>query len=56
MEKNHRRYCSESIVKQCAQGQKDPLVDYKNEAYELFVTLMNSIRQEALHHLFRATI
>ena len=37
-----------------AQGQKDPLVEYKNEAYELFVTLMDSIRQEALHNLFRS--
>ena len=37
-----------------AQGQKDPLVEYKNEAYELFVNLMDSIRQEALHNLFRS--
>jgi preprotein translocase subunit SecA len=37
-----------------AQGQKDPLVEYKNEAYELFVSLMDEIRQEALQNLFRA--
>jgi preprotein translocase subunit SecA len=37
-----------------AQGQKDPLVEYKNEAYNLFVTLMDSIRQEALQNLFRS--
>jgi preprotein translocase subunit SecA len=37
-----------------AQGQKDPLVEYKNEAYELFVTLMDAIKQEALIHLFRS--
>ncbi len=37
-----------------AQGQKDPLVEYKNEAYELFVTLMETIKQEAVHHLFRS--
>ena len=37
-----------------AQGQKDPLVEYKNEAYELFVTLMDAIKQEALHNLFRS--
>jgi preprotein translocase subunit SecA len=37
-----------------AQGQKDPLVEYKNEAYELFVTLMDDIKKEALHNLFRS--
>ncbi|RYD23310.1 MAG: preprotein translocase subunit SecA [Verrucomicrobiaceae bacterium] len=36
-----------------AQGQKDPLVEYKNEAYGLFVSLMDSIRQESLRNLFR---
>ena len=37
-----------------AQGQKDPLIEYKNEAYELFVTLMDSIKREALQNLFRS--
>ena len=37
-----------------AQGQKDPLVEYKNEAYNLFVTLMDAIKQEALQNLFRS--
>ncbi len=37
-----------------AQGQKDPLVEYKNEAYNLFVTLMDQIKQEALANLFRS--
>ncbi len=37
-----------------AQGQKDPLVEYKNEAYELFVTLMDTIKQDALQNLFRS--
>jgi len=37
-----------------AQGQKDPLVEYKNEAYSLFVTLMDGIKQEALTNLFRS--
>ena len=37
-----------------AQGQKDPLVEYKNEAYKLFVTLMDSIKQEALSNLFKS--
>jgi len=38
-----------------AQGQKDPLVEYKNEAYKLFVDLMDSINEETLHNLFRFT-
>lgn len=37
-----------------AQGQKDPLIEYKNEAYNLFVTLMDSIKLEALTNLFRS--
>ena len=37
-----------------AQGQKDPLVEYKNEAFNLFVTLMDSIKMEALQNLFRS--
>ena len=37
-----------------AQGQKDPLIEYKNEAYNLFVTLMDSIKQDALQNLFRS--
>jgi len=36
-----------------AQGQKDPLVEYKNEAYGLFVSLMGSIKQQALLGLMR---
>ncbi|MEM0968079.1 MAG: SEC-C metal-binding domain-containing protein, partial [Verrucomicrobiota bacterium] len=38
-----------------AQGQKDPLVEYKKEAYSLFVDLMDSIKLEALGNLFRST-
>ena len=38
-----------------AQGQKDPLVEYKNEAYSLFETLMASIENETLSNLFRST-
>jgi preprotein translocase subunit SecA len=37
-----------------AQGQKDPLIEYKNEAYKLFVTLMDAIKQDALTNLFRS--
>ena len=36
-------------------GQKDPLVEYKNEAYDLFINLMGNIKNEALTHLFRST-
>ncbi len=38
-----------------AQGQKDPLIEYKNEAYTLFVGLMESIDNEVLNNLFRST-
>jgi preprotein translocase subunit SecA len=38
-----------------AQGQKDPLVEYKNEAYSLFETLMEHIENETLSNLFRST-
>jgi preprotein translocase subunit SecA len=37
-----------------AQGQKDPLIEYKNEAYSMFVQLMDQIRTEALQNLFRS--
>ena len=37
------------------QGQKDPLVEYKKEAYDLFVGLMGSIKVEILNNLFRST-
>ena len=37
-----------------AQGQKDPLVEYKNEAFELFSLLMANIEHEALQNLFRS--
>jgi preprotein translocase subunit SecA len=37
-----------------AQGQKDPLIEYKNEAYELFSQLMANIEGEALQNLFRS--
>lgn len=38
-----------------AQGQRDPLVEYKREAYELFETLMRNIQLEILNNLFRST-
>ena len=38
-----------------AYGQKDPLVEYKNEAYMMFVELMGNIKNEVLTNLFRST-
>ncbi len=38
-----------------AYGQKDPLVEYKTEAYDIFVGLMASIKNEVLNNLFRST-
>jgi preprotein translocase subunit SecA len=36
-------------------GQKDPLIEYKTEAYEMFVELMANIKNEVLNNLFRST-
>jgi preprotein translocase subunit SecA len=36
-------------------GQKDPLVEYKNDAYAMFVDLMDTIKGEVLGNLFRST-
>jgi len=36
-------------------GQKDPLVEYKNDAYGMFVELMDNIKAEVLNNLFRST-
>ena len=38
-----------------AQGQRDPLVEYKREAYEIFETLMHNIELEICSGLFRST-
>ncbi len=38
-----------------AYGQKDPLVEYKTEAYEMFTELMANIKGEVLRNLFRST-
>ena len=35
-------------------GQKDPLVEYKKEAYEMFVDLMADIRKTVSNYFFRA--
>ncbi len=37
-----------------AYGQKDPLIEYKKEAYNLFNALMAEIQDETVQHLFRA--
>ena len=37
-----------------AYGQKDPLIEYKKEAYNLFNALMAEIQSETVRHLFRA--
>lgn len=36
-----------------AYGQKDPLIEYKKEAYDLFNTMMFEIQGETVKHLFR---
>ncbi len=36
-------------------GQKDPLVEYKNDGYAMFVELMENIKNEVLNNLFRST-
>ena len=36
-------------------AQKDPLIEYKTEAYEMFVDLMANIKNEVLGNLFRST-
>ena len=38
-----------------AHGQKDPLIEYKNEAFVLFGDLMQNIKFEVLNNLFRST-
>ena len=38
-----------------AQAQKDPLVEYKNEAFKIFTELMENIDAEVVLSLFRST-
>jgi preprotein translocase subunit SecA len=38
-----------------AYGQKDPLIEYKTEAFDMFTGLMVAIKNEILHNLFRST-
>ncbi|MFA6587757.1 MAG: preprotein translocase subunit SecA [Patescibacteria group bacterium] len=37
-------------------GQRDPLVEYKKEAYLLFSQLLNSIRSQLVHTIFKAHV
>lgn len=39
-----------------AYGQKDPLVEYKNEAFRLFETLINGIDDEIAHRIFKMQV
>lgn len=47
--------CATAFTSSRSFAQKDPLQEYKTEAYELFEALMNNIRGEVLHNLFRST-
>jgi preprotein translocase subunit SecA len=47
-------YLRES-VRLRAYGQKDPLLEYKQEGYELFQTLIRSIEENVVQSLFRLT-
>ena len=38
-----------------AYGQRDPLVEYKREAFNMFATLMDDIREDIATRLFRAS-
>ncbi len=39
-----------------AYGQRDPLIEYKKEAYEMFVDLLHDLRRSVANMLFRARI
>jgi len=39
-----------------AYGQKDPLIEYKREAFELFNSMMFEIQKEVVSYLFRAKV
>ena len=33
-------------------GQKDPLIEYKSEGYEIFLDMMTQIRRDVVYSLF----
>ena len=37
-------------------GQKDPLVEYKNEAYKMFEQLINGIDDEIVHRIYKIQV
>jgi len=39
-----------------AYGQRDPLVEYKREAYTLFETLLDEVNEDFVNHLFRVQL
>jgi preprotein translocase subunit SecA len=39
-----------------AYGQKDPLVEYKFEGYEMFQNMISSIQEDVVKHIFRVSI
>jgi preprotein translocase subunit SecA len=39
-----------------AYGQRDPLVEYKREAYKLFETLLDEVNEDFVSHLFRVQL
>jgi preprotein translocase subunit SecA len=38
-----------------AYGQRDPLIEYKREAYDMFATLMDDIREDICEKIFRTS-
>src|SRR5204863_3243736 len=39
-----------------AYGQRDPLIEYKKEAYDLFETLLREVREDFVQRLFRVQV
>ncbi|HID96245.1 MAG TPA: preprotein translocase subunit SecA [Candidatus Latescibacteria bacterium] len=39
-----------------AYGQKDPLVEYKNEGFQMFIDMLDEINKETLRLIFRASV
>jgi preprotein translocase subunit SecA len=37
-------------------GQKDPLIEYKREGFDMFAAMMDRCKQDALEHLFRIQV
>jgi len=37
-------------------GQKDPLVEYKREAYQMFIILQNNIQKQVAHSIFKVGV